>query len=103
MRVKWAEDTPERAWVELRVRLEQALRVRQFVEWLMKRNGRPAAVRACDTFWGSHGCELEEDHDGAHWCCCECVEHPDPGSGCVGTAPYYGPETRFYHMGSVEE
>ncbi len=64
---------------------------------------RPAAVRVCDTFWGSHGCELEEDHVGAHWCCCECVEHPDPESGCVGTAPYYGPETGFYHMRDDEQ
>jgi hypothetical protein len=62
----------------------------------------------CRVYWGSHGCDLERGHverDGTpHDCgCCECVNHPDPdpdnpgnAPSCVATAPYYGPETRFY-------
>jgi hypothetical protein len=49
-------------------------------------------------YWGSHGCDLERGHEGDCRCsCCGCsdhVGHPEPG--CVGAAPYYGPETRFY-------
>ena len=54
----------------------------------------------CDTFWGSHGCQLERGHDGHHNCCCECVDHPDPGSLCVGTHPYYGPSVPTYFFGA---
>ncbi len=54
----------------------------------------------CRVYWGSHGCDLERGHEGAHDCgCCECGEnHPDAGDGvlCVATAPYYGEQTRFY-------
>ncbi len=51
---------------------------------------------ACSIGWGTHGCELPNGHAGHHYCCCECVNHPDPDSGCVGTYPYYGSITRFY-------
>jgi hypothetical protein len=53
---------------------------------------------ACNIFWGSHGCQLRYAHAGAHVCCCDCVAHPDADSGCVGAAPYYGPDTRFYEL-----
>lgn len=53
--------------------------------------------KPCRTYWGSHGCDLRRGHRGSHVCdCCECDSHPDPDSGCVGRAPYYGDETRFY-------
>lgn len=52
---------------------------------------------ACRVYWGSHGCQLERGHDGPHECdCCTCDDHPDPGSGCVASPPYYGPGTTFY-------
>jgi hypothetical protein len=51
----------------------------------------------CRTYWGTHGCALPRLHDGPCWCdCCECQQHPDPDSGCVGGPPYYGPETEFF-------
>ncbi len=53
----------------------------------------------CRVYWGSHGCSRPRGHDGHHWCCCECVMHPDQDSGCVGTWPYYDDErivTKFY-------
>jgi hypothetical protein len=50
----------------------------------------------CRVYWGSHGCHLGSGHDGDHFCCCECENHPDPDSGCVGAAPYYGDKTWFY-------
>jgi len=30
----------------------------------------------CDTFWGSHGCDLEAGHKGSHQCfgCCDAWE-----------------------------
>ena len=37
MRVKWAEGTPERAWVELWIRVVWALKIRQLVEWVARR------------------------------------------------------------------
>jgi len=46
---------------------------------------------------------LPEEHDGTHFCCCECVDHPERDSGCVGAYPYYGPDTRFYLVASPEE
>ena len=55
-----------------------------------------STFRFCRVYWGSHGCQLERGHDGPHRCCCECVDHPDPDSGCNGAFPYYGPETHFY-------
>lgn len=57
---------------------------------------REAEIRDCRVYWGSHGCRLPRGHEGYHLCCCECERHPDPGSGCVGAFPYYGPDTRFY-------
>ena len=53
-------------------------------------------MKMCRVCWGSHCCNLPLGHAEPHFCCCECESHPDPGSGCVGTAPYYGPETKFY-------
>lgn len=62
----------------------------------------------CRVYWGSHGCNLERDHDGPHECdCCDCppgrhdgITAPtlpdDEGVICVAKTPYYGPETRFY-------
>lgn len=62
----------------------------------------------CRTYWGSHGCNFERGHDGAHECsCCDCppghhngVDAPglvdDPGVHCVAKPPYYGPGTNFY-------
>lgn len=53
-------------------------------------------TEGCDTFWGSHGCQFLHGHEGPCEChCCQCVNHPDPDSGCVAKPPYYGPETRF--------
>ena len=50
----------------------------------------------CRVYWGSHGCHLEREHDGDCECdCCDCDPHV-AGTGCVGKAPYYGPDTRFY-------
>ncbi len=34
MRIKWAEGTPERASVELRIRIMRALRLKQSLAWL---------------------------------------------------------------------
>lgn len=58
----------------------------------------------CRVYWGSHGCSLARGHEGEH--VCDCSIAPDgsllphmndaPGSGNVGRAPYYGPDTRFY-------
>jgi hypothetical protein len=65
------------------------------------------STNTCDIFWGSHGCDLPEGHDGQHMCGDDCTynisnvaehkalhdsagpndRHPD---GCVGTWPYYG-------------
>jgi hypothetical protein len=60
----------------------------------------PPRENPCRVYWGSHGCDLERGHPGgrdAHDCgCCECENHPDPDSGCVGKFPYYGPDTNFY-------
>jgi hypothetical protein len=54
----------------------------------------------CRVYWGSHGCDLERGHPGgpdSHDCgCCQCTAHPDPDSGCVAKAPFYGPGMRFY-------
>ena len=51
----------------------------------------------CRTYWGTHGCDLTRGHDGDHFCgCCTCASHPDPDSGCVGAAPFYGPRTSFF-------
>ena len=52
----------------------------------------------CATYWGTHGCKFARGHEGNCKCeCCECVDHQaNPEEGCVGSAPYYGPETRFY-------
>ena len=55
-------------------------------------------VVECPICWGSHGCTLPRKHDGPHFCCCDCDNHPDPGSGCVGTAPYYGDKTQFFSV-----
>lgn len=58
----------------------------------------------CAVYWGSHGCELERGHDGKCECdCCECFNHPDWDSGCVGKYPYYGPSTNFYGDDATEE
>lgn len=49
----------------------------------------------CDTYWGSHGCNLPRGHEGP--CRCDCVDNfVWQGPGNVGGAPYYGPETKFY-------
>lgn len=58
----------------------------------------------CHIFWGSHGCNLPEGHDGQHWCvsCCrpddeahmlrhETARPSQYGTdGCAGSWPYYG-------------
>lgn len=68
----------------------------------------PRADTPCRVYWGSHGCDLERGHDGSHVCsCCDCPDGAHDGMTaprlsdeinvvCVGRAPYYGPETRFY-------
>ncbi len=58
----------------------------------------------CKVYWGSHGCDRPQGHEGDHWCdCCECEDHPDPDSGCVAGPPYYGPDTNFYGEGTEED
>ena len=53
--------------------------------------------KACEVYWGSHGCARPHGHEGDHWCdCCECDDHPADDAGCVAGPPYYGPDTRFY-------
>lgn len=58
----------------------------------------------CNVFWGSHGCDLEEGHEGLHHClsCCEpendshmaahaAADGKEYGvEGCAGLWPYYG-------------
>lgn len=56
-----------------------------------------ATTPKCRVYWGTHGCDHGRGHDGDCECdCCECIDHPDPESGCVAKPPYYGPDTRFY-------
>lgn len=58
-----------------------------------------SAGEVCRVYWGSHGCHEPRGHPAEvpHACdCCECEHHPDPESGCVARAPYYGEHTRFY-------
>ncbi len=43
----------------------------------------------CDTFWGSHGCNLAKGHGGM--CDCQC----DNGRP-AGSYPYFGPDTEFF-------
>lgn len=67
----------------------------------------PYNPEKCNTFWGSHGCDLPVDHDGQHICttCCAGYSEPDHAErhaqapatsyglqpdGCAGTWPYYG-------------
>ncbi len=67
----------------------------------------------CNVFWGSHGCMLEEHDTGQHVCdCCNtrkshrrkhdnapATEPPmKDGVLCVGTWPYYGPDTAFFTL-----
>lgn len=63
-------------------------------------------MNKCDVYWGSHGCDLEEGHEGQHIClsCCDQADWSHKAehdysdgaegifSGCVGTWPYYGRE-----------
>ena len=66
------------------------------ITWYAK-FGAVSLKKACRVYWGSHGCDLTRGHRGDCDCgCCECESHPDPDSGCVGKAPYYGPDTWFY-------
>ena len=57
----------------------------------------------CNTFWGSHGCDLPKGHDGQHVCDCHDPNDADDvaahrsaspedygADGCAGTWPYYG-------------
>ncbi len=55
----------------------------------------------CETYWGSHGCDLERYHKGDHECdCCECEDHEKSNMVgnvmCVAKYPYYGENTQFY-------
>ncbi len=51
----------------------------------------------CETYWGTHGCELHKGHGGYCICCCECQDHlTREEDGCVGAFPYYGKDTKFY-------
>lgn len=62
----------------------------------------------CDTYWGSHGCDKSKGHKGDHECdCCDCLNRihhilqfyiPFMWRGCVARWPYYGKDTKFYHM-----
>ena len=67
-------------------------------------------MASCGVFWGSHGCDLPVGHDGQHVCSCcpgepghttasstDRVEDVD-GVACVGTWPYYGPDTVFFRL-----
>lgn len=50
-------------------------------------------MKACRTYWGSHGCSRPHGHAGPHLCL-SCWT-PDE-EGWAGAPPYYGPETLFY-------
>lgn len=61
--------------------------------------GRLTRWKPCRTYWGSHGCDRRRGHRGSHVCdCCDCEDHDrdHEAEGCVGRAPYYGPDTSFY-------
>jgi len=51
----------------------------------------------CLVAWGTHACRLPADHTEPCQCCCTCTDHlaESDENGCVGAAPYYGPETTF--------
>lgn len=65
--------------------------------------GRRSAEK-CRVYWGSHGCQRDRGHRGAHICCGRWpwlrflpgVKAIRRRQGEVGWPPYYGPETRFY-------
>lgn len=57
----------------------------------------------CDTFWGTHGCDLEPGHEGP--CVCDDRDRDEDGepigdiildNGRPGVPPYYGPDTEFF-------
>ena|GEM_PF-5268842 len=52
----------------------------------------------CDTYWGSHGCDLPRGHPG--WCVCWSCYDPADTVGYVGAFPYYGADTNFYGEGA---
>lgn len=57
------------------------------------------ALSQCRTWWNTHGCKLDRDHEGPHICdCCVCDDHAEDADelGCVGAPPYYGPDTQFF-------
>lgn len=61
----------------------------------------PANPAYCDTFWGSHGCDLPPGHEGPCMCITifygkdgeEISRHE--GEGTCGP-PYHGPDTWFH-------
>lgn len=61
-------------------------------------------IPVCDTYWGSHGCDLDFGHDGP--CICKRCHGdnltPCGDRDCVGCPPYYGPSTEFFsNLGSA--
>ena len=63
----------------------------------------PSNPLFCDTFWGSHGCDLPPGHEGPCMCITifygydgEEIERSE-GEGNCG-APYFGPETEFFSL-----
>lgn len=101
MKIEWP-DIPFGAGFTLSPAAQEAIEteVRTMAACAFHSHARSTRAQRCRVYWGSHGCDLERGHPGgpdSHDCdCCECASHPDPDSGCVARAPYYGPETRFY-------
>lgn len=69
--------------------------IRRAWDRLTYRKVEPRADGNHEVYWGTHGCQFTEPHDGPCDCgCCECGDK-HPWGGCVGKFPYYGPETNF--------
>jgi len=67
-------------------------------------------MRKCDTYWGSHGCNLQVGHEGNHKCygCYEAWEKDgqvwiiDPESKGDKGRPYGGPDAFGFYGDDVK-
>lgn len=52
----------------------------------------------CDTFWGTHGCDLPAEHEVPCVCrlCHDSLVGTEDHVLCAGCPPYYGPSTSFF-------